>query len=739
MWPRRETEPMPEPPPNQEGPLENAAPEWSIVVIARNEAATIEACLASVQRAFAELSHEVIFVDSASTDDTVTIARRFPVRVVSVPDNWPKRPAIGRHIGWTLCRGTWILFLDGDCVFEGAWLAPAIEALNSDPTLAAVAGASRGVLRGADGHEIVGDQYPDANYDDPEHLSGSAVYRRSALERAGGFNPFLRAHEEPELGARLRKLGYRLRRLRVTMTSHYPKEQKETVFELLRRATRRYPVGLGQFVRHAISADLPVQRPWKTIDRHLTFLALLALGVVTGAVWVFGGGGWMLAAWAALFALVFAAFALKARSITKPAYYFLEWMLTAPMVLYGLLLPPRSANEFMPMPSEDTDREEPAPASSRRGRELVFGLVAMSLAVLVGLIASEIATRIFKPQMLFRYPKGMYEAHPSRGYRLSPGFRGEMVTPEYRTKVAINNLGMRDDADVSAAHPGTVRIVAIGDSFTMGVGVEHSETFLELAERDLQRRGSKVEILNTGVPGYGTREEIDVLAKDVDALRPDLILLCFFIGNDLWDNARPATLHVRDGDLVDNEPTGGTLPPALRSFLARHSHLYHLLWPYQRLLFGNDGADRRGQRRALSIFGPVDGDAREAWAATERYLDEFLALAASRKLPTAVVLIPDPLQVDRDHWQAVTKELDLTPSAEALDIPNRRLTEVLERYHLPVLDLLPTLRTQLDPASLYLPVDKHWTREGNRVAGTALASFLADRGLATKPEGSRAQ
>ena len=730
---------MPEPSPTQQVPLEKAAPEWSIVVIARNEAATIEACLASVQRAFAELSHEVIFVDSASTDDTVAIARRFPVRVVSVPEGWPRRPAIGRHIGWSLCRGTWILFLDGDCVFEGSWLAPAIEALTADPTLAAVAGASRGVLRGADGHETIVDQYPDANYDDPDHLSGSAVYRRSALERAGGFNPFLRAHEEPELGARLRKLGYRLRRLRVPMTSHYPKEQKETVFELIRRATRRYPVGLGQFVRHVVSAGLPVRSPWKTIDRHLAFLAILGLGIVAVVVWAFGGGGWMLTAWTALFAAVFAAFAIKARSLAKPAYYFLEWVLTAPMVLYGLLLPPRNADEFMPIPTAHVERDEPRHESSGSRRELMFGLVAMSLAVLVGLIASEIATRIFKPQMLFRYPKGMYEGHATRGYRLSPRFRGEMITPEYRTTVAINNLGMRDDTDVSVEHAGTVRVLAIGDSFTMGVGVEHSETFLELAERDLQRRGSRVEILNAGVPGYGTREEVDVLAKDAVALHPDLILLCFFIGNDLWDNARPATLRVRDGDLVDGEPTGGTLPPALRSFLARHSHLYHLLWPYQRLIFGNDDADRRGQRRALSIFGPVDGDAREAWTATERYLDEFLALAAARELPTVVVLIPDPLQVDRSQWRALTESLGLTPSADALDVPNRHLTAILERHRVPVLDLLPALRTQPDPASLYLPIDKHWTREGNRVAGVTLAEFLADRGLVSAPGSTSAQ
>jgi len=721
-------------------PASDAAPEWSIVVIARNEAATITACLESVQRAFADASHEIIFVDSGSTDDTLALARRFPIRIVEVPSTWPKRPAVGRHIGWTLCRGTWVLFLDGDCTFEAAWIAPALAALTNDPTLAAVAGASRGVLRRSDGNETVSDQYPDADYDAPEHLSGSAVYRRTALERVGGFNPFLRAHEEPELGARLRKAGYTMRRLRTPMTAHYPKERKESVSELIRRTRRRYPVGLGQFVRHAVSRDLPVQRPWKTIDRHLAFLGVLVLGVVAVAVWAGGGSGWVPAAWVALMGAIFTTFAIKSRSVAKPAYYFLEWTLTAPMVFYGLLLRPREPEHFETLPAAEAGPVSSAPAGGGR-REIVFGLVAMSMAVVVGLIASEFATRLFKPQLLFRYPKGMYEGHPTRGYRLAPNFRGEMSTPEYRTAIVTNSLGMREDRNVTPAHPGVFRVLAIGDSFTMGVGVERDETFLALAERALQARGVRVEILNAGVPGYGTREEVDVLARDGLALQPDLVLLCFFVGNDFWDNARDATLRVRDGELVDGEPTGGTLPPAFRTFLARHSHLYHLLWPYQRMLFGNDGADRRSQLKSLSIFGPAAGDAREAWRATEKYLDEFLDLARAHGIPTAVVVIPDPLQVDRAHWHATAIKLGRDSDPEALEMPNRRLAEILSTERVPFVDLLPALRADPAPESLYLPLDKHWTREGNRIAGAALAAYLIDATLLPAPaaEGRHAE
>src|SRR3954469_7291895 len=60
-------------------------PQWSVVVIARNEEGSIATCLESVLHAFAARSYELIFVDSASTDDTVLIASRFPAKVIRIP------------------------------------------------------------------------------------------------------------------------------------------------------------------------------------------------------------------------------------------------------------------------------------------------------------------------------------------------------------------------------------------------------------------------------------------------------------------------------------------------------------------------------------------------------------------------------------------------------------------------------------------------------------------------------
>lgn len=79
----------------------------SVIVITKNEAASIEACLASVP-----FASEWIVVDSGSTDDTREIARRFGARVIETSD-WPGfGPQKNRALAEA--RGDWVLSLDAD-------------------------------------------------------------------------------------------------------------------------------------------------------------------------------------------------------------------------------------------------------------------------------------------------------------------------------------------------------------------------------------------------------------------------------------------------------------------------------------------------------------------------------------------------------------------------------------------------------------------------------------------------
>ncbi len=101
-------------------------------------------------------------------------------------------------------------------------------------------------------------------------------------------------------------------------------------------------------------------------------------------------------------------------------------------------------------------------------------------------------------------------------------------------KVKINSDGFRD-REFSKIKPENVfRIVFLGDSFTFGWGVELNDSLPKQLEYLLNKRDDGViyEVLNFGVPGMNTEQEINYFEKKVINYNPDLILLGFVENDD---------------------------------------------------------------------------------------------------------------------------------------------------------------------------------------------------------------
>jgi glycosyltransferase involved in cell wall biosynthesis len=104
-------------------------PTVSIIVPARNEEASLGACL-QLLAAQSGVDFEIIVVDDGSTDRTHEIAQSFPsVRIVDAdppPSGWTgKNNAM--YAGQRVARGEWLLFTDADTVHKPGSLARALE------------------------------------------------------------------------------------------------------------------------------------------------------------------------------------------------------------------------------------------------------------------------------------------------------------------------------------------------------------------------------------------------------------------------------------------------------------------------------------------------------------------------------------------------------------------------------------------------------------------------------------
>ena len=194
-------------------------PLVSAVIIGRNEGARLTRCIESVIAAGGEgYDLEIIYVDSASSDDSVARARGLGASVLEVR---PERPsaALGLNAGWRHAAGEYVLFLDGDTILQPQFVSRALAAMAA-PRVVAVWGHRRELAPLQSVYVRVLDLDWVFAPGDTLFCGGDVLMRRAALAAVDGFDDTLIAGEEPELCARLRAAGGAIRHIDAPMTLH---------------------------------------------------------------------------------------------------------------------------------------------------------------------------------------------------------------------------------------------------------------------------------------------------------------------------------------------------------------------------------------------------------------------------------------------------------------------------------------------------------------------------------------
>jgi len=197
-------------------------PAVAVVIIGRNEGERLRACLTSVfAMNYPRDLVEVLYIDSSSTDSSVSLARSLGVKTIVL--DGPTTAALGRNAGWTQTEAPFILFLDGDTLLHPDFVASAVahfnDPLHTEP-LAGVYGNRRETRTADSIYNALFDLDWNAGTGYSLFFGGDALVRREALAAVGGYNPLLIAGEEPDLCRRMRGLGYRILHIDEPMTLH---------------------------------------------------------------------------------------------------------------------------------------------------------------------------------------------------------------------------------------------------------------------------------------------------------------------------------------------------------------------------------------------------------------------------------------------------------------------------------------------------------------------------------------
>ena len=276
--------------------------DTAIVVIGRNEGARLRACLESAR---AE-GVPIVYVDSGSSDGSPALAAAMGVRAVALERGPGFCAARARNRGLAELAGdaappAFVQVLDGDCVLAPGWIVAARARLGADPGLAAVAGRRHERAPEATIFNRLCDMEWAARPGPARAVGGDAMFRVSAFEAVGGFDPGLICGEEPDLCYRLRRAGWRVERLDREMTLHDAAMTRWS--QWARRATRTGWAFAEGAARHGAGPERYNVREhrsiwiWGGAWPGALGLSLAAAGALAAAG---GPWGWALAAAGAL-------------------------------------------------------------------------------------------------------------------------------------------------------------------------------------------------------------------------------------------------------------------------------------------------------------------------------------------------------------------------------------------------------------------------------------------------------
>lgn len=125
-------------------------------------------------------------------------------------------------------------------------------------------------------------------------------------------------------------------------------------------------------------------------------------------------------------------------------------------------------------------------------------------------------------------------------YKLIPKFEqdydGFIEKLDRATHIKINSDGFRDQEYSIEKPANTSRIIVLGDSVTFGLGLEINETYSKILENKINSKNKKMyEVMNLGVPGYNTLDEVEFF-KEVGLKYSPNIVIIGFLSNDVVDS-----------------------------------------------------------------------------------------------------------------------------------------------------------------------------------------------------------
>lgn len=166
-------------------------------------------------------------------------------------------------------------------------------------------------------------------------------------------------------------------------------------------------------------------------------------------------------------------------------------------------------------------------------------------------LALDALTYFLFVQERYEFEVGLFKNDDAKRYALTPNFEGFLYHRAGTSPVSTNSRGYRGPEwklDRSA------RFMVVGDSMTFGIPLNYEDGFVHKTQKKV---GEKAEILNLGVPGYGTPHILEVVKENCAVISPKHIFYMYYVNDTKFNNINKNYFTVVDGYLVTSVDKGG--------------------------------------------------------------------------------------------------------------------------------------------------------------------------------------
>lgn len=298
----------------------------------------------------------------------------------------------------------------------------------------------------------------------------------------------------------------------------------------------------------------------------------------------------------------------------------------------------------------------------------------------------------------------------------------------------INSHGFLSPEYPYEKQNGVKRIVLLGDSFAVGA-VPYPNNFIRILDRHLNQNdeGIKYEVINLGIPCIGPNVERKILEVEGVKYQPDLVILSFFVGNDLTDDGVYAYNYAKKQTSQQHMLPKSIYYSKFITFLRNYYLLNakphdvasitqsdsQVLGVYTGDQLPNEIGPTFSEEKYLSIVNYWSGilnDPSEHYDFFDDVIEDIhrmKEISAQNDSKFIVIIFPADFQMRKDIIETVAARAEKSVDKYDVTLPQRKLIEAFNKYDIEYIDLLRYWMHDPIASEYYIPRDSHLNSMGN--------------------------